>query len=125
MKHKRISRFYIITTAVLLLYASFYIYAKIDRSKVETRLYFVINRILLYKGKYDHFPEEISLVLHKGKTQENESWCDFYDEKIPGWGYCYYSLIDNTFYIDIRGDFTALTYNSDRDSIENSYAYDL
>ena len=125
MKHKRISYFYITITAGLLLYASFYIYAKIDRLKAETRLYFAINRILLYKGKYDHFPEEISLVLHNGETQKNESWCDFYDEKIPGWGYCYYSLIDNTFYIDIRGDFTALTYNSDRDSIENSYAYDL
>ena len=125
MKQKRISYFYITITVGLLLYASFYIYAKIDRLKVETRRYFTINRILLYKEKHGHFPEEISFVLHKGETQKNESWCDFYDKKIPGWGYCYYSLIDNTFYLDIRGDFTALTYNSDRDSIENSYAYDL
>lgn len=49
MKHKRISYFYITITAGLLLYASFYIYAKIDRLKAETRLYFAINRILLYK----------------------------------------------------------------------------
>lgn len=86
MKHKRISYFYITITVGLLLYASFYIYAKIDRLKVETRLYFTINRILLYKEKHGHFPEEISFVLHKGETQKNESWCDFYDKKNSGMG---------------------------------------
>lgn len=112
-------------TAGLSLYACFSAYAIIDRIKVETRLYFTTTRILLYKEKYGHYPKEITNILPKAKMLENESWCDFYDKDIPGWGYCYYSVINDNFYIDIRGELTALTYNSDLDRIENSYDYDL
>ena len=109
----------------LSLYLCFSAYVIIDRMKVETRLYFATSRILLYKEKYGYYPKEITNVLPKAEILESESWCDFYDKKTPGWGYCYYSISNETFYIDIRGKFTALTYNSELDRIEDSYDYDL
>ena len=97
----------------------------IDESMVEKRLYFSIMQISLYKNNNGNFPSDINSIFKKENFANNESECHFYDVKIPGWGYCYYSIIDGDFFIDIRGAFTALTYRSDLDIIDSSYNYDL
>ena len=121
-KHKKyIFVIFIIST----IYMFLQIYCLIDKNMVEKRLYYISMQVFLFKNQNKYLPNDINSIFDGVKTIENESWCDFYDKKIPGWGYCYYSVIDSDFFVDIRGSFTAITYRSDLNIIDNSYNYDL
>lgn len=124
MKNKHKKHIFIIFI-ISILYTFLQIYYLIDKNMVEKRLYYASMQVFLFKDQNKYLPNDINLIFNGVKTIENESWCYFYDKNLPGWGYCYYSVIDSDFFVDIRGIFTAITYRSDLNIIDNSYNYDL
>ena len=109
----------IFITLLVLLSCFFYL---LDGVCIKNRVNDIHNNIDLFVIKNNFIPKRLDEVsdIFKSSTPNNpESYCEFFDSKIKGYGYCFYSSKNKEYIVLIRGFFRSVTYDSKNRKIVN------
>lgn len=94
----------------------FILFYKIDLFLAKNRAEFVVSKISFFLDDNHRLTHDLSKVsyLFNNEDLNSESYCNFWDKRIDGIGFCYYSYIkDNDYYLLINSVFHSIIYSSE------------
>lgn len=110
----------IITTSIVL----YILLLQINLKMLEKRIDFLVENIDKYYQQYGSYPNNFDFISTKTDFT-TESYCDFWDKNIAGYGNCYFIKNDKDYTILVMGFSSKILFSSHNKIKEfNSNKYD-